>query len=49
MSRSKPGTSFSRSMVSRKGASAASIRASKSEIVCSSCSMVLRCWPMRKQ
>jgi len=38
-----PGTSVSRSMASRKGGNAASIRASKAAIVASSCSMVLRC------
>src|SRR6185295_3163718 len=45
----RPGTSFSRSRASRKGSSAASIRASKAAIVSSSCSMVFKCWPMRKR
>ena len=44
----RPGTSFNRSTASRKGASAASIRASKAAIVASSCSIVFRCWPSRK-
>jgi len=45
----KPGISFNRSMASRKGRSAASIRASKAAIVASSCSMVFKCWSIRNR